>query len=472
MNKRTKIVATIGPASSKKEILIEMMESGMNVARINFSHGTHEANGALIDTVREAANETGKNIAVIADLQGPRIRVGNEEEFEISEGDKVTVSDSPVSGEGKNLVIDADHIVSAFQIGERILIEDGTKELKIVGKTEGQAEAEVVVGGTIKPRKGINVPDTKVPFGAVTEKDEKDLEFALSKDVDFIALSFVSNGQEIEETREKIKKMLGRETDIPGIISKVERKEAIKNIDEIIKASDAVMVARGDLGIELDETNVVVYQKQIVAKCLEFARPVIVATQMLDSMINNPIPTRAEVSDVSNAVIDHADAVMLSGESANGSYPVKAIETMAKIIRNTEESPFDDYCKKCEHVQENKEYAALVCSAHDMARNSDAKAILAISRSGFTARMLSLRRPQEKLLVATGSESTYRQLALVWGVDAYLFSNGEDMEEYLNLIICRAKEEKKIGTGDSVIVFMGGLPGGKKMRLVGIREIE
>jgi len=472
MNKRTKIVATIGPASSSKDVLKEMMMAGMNVARINFSHGTHEANGALIDTIREAANETGKNIAVMADLQGPRIRVGNEEEFEISAGEKVIVSDSPVAGEEKNLVIDADHIVSAFEAGERILIEDGTKELKIIGKTENGAEAEVIVGGTVKPRKGINVPDTQVPFGAVTEKDEKDLEFALSKDADFIALSFVSNGKEIEETKEKIKKILGRETDIPEIVSKVERKEAIKNIDEIVKASDVVMVARGDLGIELDETNVVVYQKQIIAKCLKFARPVIVATQMLDSMINNPIPTRAEVSDVSNAVIDHADAVMLSGESANGSYPMKAVETMAKIIRNTEKSSFDDYCKKCEHVQENKEYAALVCSAHDMARNSDAKAILAISRSGFTARMLSLRRPQEMLLVATGSKKTCRQLSIVWGVDAYLFSNGEDMEEYLNLMIGRAKEEKRIETGDSIVVFMGGMPGGQKMRLVGIREIE
>lgn len=471
MDKKTKIVATIGPASSSKEVLREMIMAGMNVARINFSHGTYESNGSLIDIIHELSKETGKNIAVMADLQGPRIRVGNETEFEIAVGEIITVSHALSSGGEKELVIDSDNIVGSFKIGERILIEDGTKELRVVEKTGNGVKAEVVTGGTVKPRKGINVPDTEVPFGAVTEKDEKDLEFALSKDVDFVALSFVSNGKEIEETREKMKQLLGRDTDIPGIVSKVERKEAIKNIDEIIKASDAVMVARGDLGIELDETNVVIYQKQIISKCMEIARPVIVATQMLDSMIKNPLPTRAEVSDVSNAVIDHADAVMLSGESANGDYPVKAVETMTKIIRNTEESPFDDYCKISEHAGENKEYAALVCSAYDMAKESGAKAILCVSRSGFTARMLALRRPQEGLLVATGSKKTYSQLALVWGVEAYLFSDGEKMEDYLTLMTQRAKEDGRLVLGDKIVVFMGGFPGGEKMRLVGIKEI-
>lgn len=472
MEKRTKIVATIGPASSTGEVLGEMIAAGLNVARINFSHGTHESNGALIDLIRKLSDESGRNVAVIADFQGPRIRVGNDAPFEIAAGEAIVVSDSPIAEAGKNLVIDSDHIVESLNPGERILIEDGTKELRVLEKFGKAVRAEVVTGGTINPRKGINVPDTQVPFGALTEKDIRDLEFALSKEVEFVALSFVSNGKEIEEAREMIRKRLGRETELPGIISKVERKEAINNIDEIIQASDAVMVARGDLGIELDETNVVVYQKQIISKCLKFARPVIVATQMLDSMISNPLPTRAEVSDVSNAVIDHADAVMLSGESANGAYPVKAVETMAKIIRNTEESPFDDYCKRCEHVQENKDYAALICSAHDMARNSEAKAILAVSRSGFTARMLSLRRPQERILVATSSPVTYRQLALAWGVEAYLFSNGESIEDFLDLMAEKAKAEGKLSIGDKAVVFLGRLPGGEKMRLVGIKEIK
>jgi len=261
--------------------------------------------------------------------------------------------------------------------------------------------AKVVNGGIIKNHKGVNLPDSELHFGAVTEKDKKDLEFALKNEVDFMALSFVSNAQEILETRENIKTILGRDADLPQIVAKIERKEAINNIDEIIGAVDVIMVARGDLGIELEESKVILYQKEIIAKCLRAAKTVIVATQMLDSMINNPIPTRAEVSDVSNAVIDHTDAVMLSGESASGKYPIEAVETMTKIIKDTEDSPFDDINPG--YLDENifNDYASIINSAHEMAKSSRAKAIVLFSETGFSARMIAHHRPTQLIIVGT-----------------------------------------------------------------------
>lgn len=469
--KNTKIVATIGPASADKETLTKMIKKGMNVARLNFSHGDYKWHGNIINILRELSRELRRPIGILADLQGPRIRVGNTEKFLVEKGEIIFVSDKK-SADGKELVIDSDKVGSALQVGERILIEDGLMELRVVEKDGGIIKAEVINGGEIKPRKGINVPDTKLHFGAVTAKDEKDLAFALENDLDFVGLSFVSNGQEIEETREKIKKILGREKRLPQIISKVERKEAIKNIDEIIEASDVIMVARGDLGIEMDESKVVIHQKEIIAKCLKNIKPVIVATQMLDSMIENPIPTRAEVADVSNAVIDHADAVMLSGESANGKYPIRAVEMMSKIICNTEESPFDDIGPGYLDNDVFSDYASVISSAHELAKGSNATAIIMLSDSGFTARMMSHHRPDQLMFVATDNSKTYNQLALVWGIKAYLFSNGEDKEHFIDLLLEKLKKDEKILAGDKIVVIMGRIPGGKKMRLVGIREVE
>ena len=469
--KKTKIVATIGPASKSKEILKKMIQAGMNVARINFSHGDYSSNGELINNLKELRAELEVSLGIMVDLQGPRIRVGNEEEFSIEKGEIIFVSDKKTQEDEKELVIDSDGVSNALKVGERILIEDGLMEIKIIEKIADVIKAEVISGGKIKPRKGVNMPDTALQFGAVTEKDEADLEYALSQEVDFIALSFVSNGKEIEETREKIKKILGRETDLPKIVAKVERKEAIKNIDEIILTTDVVMVARGDLGIELDETKVVLYQKQIIAKCLIATRPVIVATQMLDSMIRNPIPTRAEVSDVSNAVIDHADAVMLSGESANGEYPVISVETMARIIRDTEESSFDDGCPHCGYGDSLGDYMAIIRSAHDLADNSNAKAILVISQSGFTARKLAHGRSEKPLFVATNSEKTYNQLAMIWGVNSFLFSQKDELEKLIDLMVDELKAKNELKEGDNVVVILGKIPGGEKMRLVGIRSI-
>jgi pyruvate kinase len=472
--KKTKIVATIGPASDSKEILKELILAGLNVCRINFSHGTYESNGKVITMVRELSKELNVPVGIMVDLQGPRIRTLVDADLEIKTSERVLIFDvlkKPEKKEMKIIGLDWPGIITDIELGNAILIEDGLKRLVVVEKNADYLVAEVVNGGVIKNHKGVNVPDSKLKIGAVTKKDEEDLAYAMSREVDFIALSFVSNGKEIEETREKMRKLLGRKDNLPQIVAKIERKEAIKNIEEIILATDVVMVARGDLGIEMDETKVVIYQKEIIAKCIKAVRPVIVATQMLESMIQNPIPTRAEVSDVSNAVIDHTDAVMLSGESANGKFPQKAVETMSQIICDTEESRFDDDFR-CATPSDDKDqdYVAIVESAYNLAKGSQAKAIVAITVSGLTARLIAHFRPLQSNYVATISEKVYNQLSMVWGVESYLLED-VDKESLIENMLNKLKSEKKIETGDKVVVVLGRIPGGEKMRLVGIREI-
>jgi len=497
-NKKTKIVATIGPASESREILKKLIEAGMNVVRLNFSNGEHNWHGKIIDTVRDLAAEMGISIGIIADLQGPRIRTSVDKDVELKNGEIIRISDSAAfpnfspsggSPEGRQFPIsnfqlnpndpiskiaflDYPGIINDIGIGNEILIEDGLKRLKVTKKEKEFLEAEVINGGIIKNHKGVNIPDAGFHFGAVTEKDERDLEFALGKEVDFVALSFVSTAKELEETREKMRKILGRDKNIPQIIPKIERKEAIKNIDEIVAASDVVMVARGDLGIELPETEVVIHQKEIIGKCLAAGKPVIVATQMLDSMIENPIPTRAEVADVSNAVIDHADAVMLSGESANGKYPVEAVATMSEIIINTEKSPYDDVTP--DYLDKNilSDYASIINSAHELAKSSNAKAIVMFSNSGLTARMMAHHRPEQLLIAATDSPKTYHQLSIVWGIENYLFQIIDGRGRAIDLVLEKAKKEGHLASGDKVVVILGKVPDGKELALVGIRTIE
>lgn len=474
--KRTKIVATIGPACAKEEILEQMVENGMNVARINFSHGTHESNGALIEIVKKIRNEKNLPIGIMADLQGPRIRVMVEKEVVVKKGEEIFVSDlssdeKSSSKQKKRITLDKKEIINCIEIDNEILIEDGKIKLRVLEKKEGGLLAEVLVAGTIRNHKGVNIPDTKLNFGALTEKDEKDLAFALSTGVDFVALSFVGDKKDILNLKEKIKNIVGEKEIYPKIIAKIERKKAIENIDEIIATTDAIMVARGDLGIEMAETKVVIYQKEIIEKCLAANKPVIVATQMLESMIENPLPTRAEVSDVSNAVIDHADAVMLSGESANGKFPVEAVETMAQIIRDTEESRFDDNLKKFFDHNNLDEYHAVIDGAHELAKCAKAKAILMFSFWGNTPRMMSQHRPEQIMLCATTSEEVFFQTTLLWGVEGFLLNAKENPDNFLEFLTEKSKEKKILQSEDSAIVIMGRLPDGKKMRLIGIEKV-
>jgi len=474
--KRTKIIATIGPASENEKILREMIKSGMNVARINFSHGEYAWHAKIIKSIRSLALEMKTSVGILADLQGPRVRVRTAENINARKGEEILVSDvsykkSVADFSSKIFYLDYPGIIKNIQKGNEILIEDGLIKLKIFKKEKQLLRAKVISGGVIKNRKGVNIPGAKLNLGALTPKDKKDLDFALKHKADFIALSFVESAKDVLSLRQKIEKKLGKKKRYPQIIAKIEKREAIENLEEIIKVADAIMVARGDLGIEMDENKVTVLQKKIIAGSLENLKPVIVATQMLDSMIRNPRPTRAEVSDVSNAVIDHADAVMLSGETASGKYPAESVKTMAEIIEDTEESPFDDIYKSLD-FNLSSDYAVIIRSAYELARSFGGEAILMVSVSGFTAKLVSHFRPEQKILMATNSQKSFNQSSLVWGVDSYLFKPSEKLDGLIEKMIKKAKADKKLKKGDKAVIILGKLPKGEKMRLVGVKNIS
>jgi pyruvate kinase len=460
--KRTKIVATIGPATDTKEKLKKLIKAGVNVVRINFSHGNYASNGKLINYIKELRDEMKIPIGIIADLQGPRIRTMVSEEIKIKKGEFILISDSSKKNsaecqmsEKKCFSLDWPGILKSIKIKDEILIEDGLIKLRVVSKEKNFLRAQAINGGVIKNHKGVNIPDTDLETGAVTKKDLEDLDFALSQDIEYIALSFVSNAGEIVKVKNRIKKILGKGKQLPQVIAKIERKEAIKNIDEIIEVTDAIMVARGDLGIEMKESRVVIYQKEIIAKCLKEVTPVIVATQMLNSMIENPRPTRAEVGDVSNAVIDHTDAVMLSGETANGEYPVQSVEIMSEIINNTEKSPFDDLEHGFLGDKNQSASAAIAHSAHELLKDTKAKAIVVASMSGFTARMISRHRPESPIFVMTNNEKTHQQLSLIWGVQTFVLPDVATMDELIDKSVEIIKKEKAVKIGEKLIIIAG-----------------
>ena len=473
--KNTKIVATIGPSSSGKDILEKMIENGMNVVRLNCSHGKHEEYAEIIKDVRSLSEKLKTPVGILADIQGPRIRTIVDGETEVERGEKILVFDSSYNSKSqilnlKSLKLDYPGILNDIEIGNDILIEDGLMRIKVVGKKDDYLEGEVIDGGVIKNHKGINIPDANLKIPVITEKDEKDLNFMLEQEVDFIGLSFVSSKNDIDDLRKRISDKLKRKENLPQIVAKIERKKAIDNLDEIIGATDVVMVARGDLGIEMEESMVAILQKEIIAKSLKNLKPVIVATQMLDSMIENPRPTRAEVSDVTNAVIDHADAVMLSGESASGKYPLESVMMMKEIIINTEESPYDDVeSYDITGVSSNElEIARTAC---ELSNKPEVKAIFAISSTGFTARLISHFRPKRKLFVATNSKKTYGQLALVWGVETYLFESEEVIDDMAGEFIKTIKDEGVLAGGDRLVFVFGKNMGENSLNLIGVREI-
>ena len=476
--KRTKIIATLGPITSSQKIIKQLIDSGMNVARINFSHGTHQSNGEVIDRIKEIRKNTAKSVGIIADLQGPRIRTLVDKELKIKKGELVGVWDNFKKSQRaitpiKHFTLDWSGIIKKIAVGDKILIEDGLMQLQVISKEKNYLKTQVIEGGIIKNHKGVNIPDSNLKMSAVTAKDEDDLKFVLNKGVDFIALSFVSSAQEIIKVREKIKKIIGPLRSIPHIIAKIERKEAIKNIQEIIRVADAIMVARGDLGIELDESRVVIYQKEIIAHCLRSATPVIVATQMLNSMIENSHPTRAEVSDVSNAVIDHADAVMLSGETANGKYPVRSVKVMREIIQKTENSPFD--ILKHGFLQDRKQSvsAAVAHGAHELLKDTKAKAIVSASMSGFSARMITRHRPEKPIFVMTNKKTTYNQLSLVWGVEGFILPDCQSLDDLIDQSVETLKKAKVVKKQDKIIIVTGRPHAIKEhMSLIKVEEVK
>lgn len=477
--KNTKIVATIGPASESKEILKKMVESGMNVARLNFSHGEYAWHAEIINRIREISHEMNRSIGILADLQGPRIRTEVKDSCEVKKGSVLRVSDiskketltiDESSPNEPMVLLDLPGVTSSLEVGHAILIEDGTIELRVIEKSQNYVRAEALNEGTIKNRKGVILPDSKLELSILSEKDKKDLEFVLKEGVDFVGLSFVGSADDIESVRKEMRNIVGEEAFLPKIVSKIERKEAIKNLFSIIALSDAVMVARGDLGIEMPESEIAILQKHIIAESLKAAKPVIVATQMMKSMTENPRPTRAEVSDVSNAVIDHADAVMLSEESAMGKYPVETVAMMSEIIEKTEESPFDDLYKALD-LNFKSEYAVMIRSVYELMQSFHAKGVLLLSMSGYTAKLLSHFRPNGKLFVATNLRSTWNELSLVWGIDPYLFED-DKLDTFIERLMVQVKNDGKLTTGDQTVVFLGRTPDLETMKLVGIREIR
>lgn len=456
LRKRTKIVCTIGPASSNEATLKEMIKAGMNVARLNFSHGSAESNLELLEKVRRASKAVGIPVAILQDLQGPKIRIGTipGEGLELIEGKIVSVLAGAETADHGIIPIPYERLAHDLRRGDRILLADGTRELEVVEKRGKLIKARVLLGGRIISRKGLNVPTVSLSVESMTEKDDADLAFGLKQNIDFVALSFVRNAKDVLDLKKKITKGLPAGMEPPQVVVKIEKHEAIENFDEILEATDGVMIARGDLGLETPVSRVPVHQKELIAKCVVAGKPVITATEMMASMEYNPRPTRAEVSDVANAVIDHTDATMLSGESAMGRYPTRAVGTMAEVIQVTEESPLDNLMPH-EHATGAPVPVAVASAAVQVARNIGAVAILATTASGFSARAVASFRPEIPLFAATNSLRTRNQLLLSWGVTPFVIDAYEDPAKMTELALKELQKSYGMKKGSKVVVMSG-----------------
>lgn len=417
--RKTKIVATLGPNSSTVATLSHMITAGMNVARINFSHGDHESNGALIDAVRDASKKTKQPIAVLQDLCGPKIRIGDftTETVTLIPGEHFTLTTKKIDGTVEKVSVNYKKLPKEVQPGAPILLNDGKLLLTVLRTTDTDIVCEIVIGGTIRGRRGVNVPGAMLSISAITAKDKKDLIFGLQKGVNFVTLSFVRQAKEVHQLR----KLLGTKQDEVGIIAKIETKEALDNLDEIIAAADGIMVARGDLAIEIPREEVPLVQKEIIAKCNTAGKPVITATQMLDSMREQEVPTRAEVNDVANAILDGSDAVMLSDETTVGIFPVAAISTMDRIARTIEANVIavPDAYNDTEIVDVASSITEAI--AREAAR-LEVAGIVALSETGQTSRLIAKHRPQQPIFVLTPHQKTFYQSLLVHGCYPVLVS--------------------------------------------------
>ena len=448
VNKHTKIVCTIGPASDTVDSLVKLVEAGMNVCRLNFSHGTHEQHAELIKRIREASEKTGEPLCILQDLQGPKIRVG-----ELPETGVELIAGKPIiftSGAGeipKKIPVTYPNLHEDVKKGQRLLLDDGLLEVVVKSVKGEDVNCEVITGGTLKSHKGLNLPETDTQISAITTKDEEDIAFGVLQGVDWIALSFVRKPEDVQELR----KLIGD----PGIkvIAKIEKPEAVANMDAIIAEVDGIMVARGDLGIEMPAEKVPVIQKELIAKCRLAGKPVIVATQMLDSMIKNPRATRAEISDIANAVIDHADATMLSGETASGAHPLEAVKTMAATIMETEKSKYDDITPEMRRTEESE--VAMTNIASILGRASNAKAIVVASLTGDSARLVSRERPDQPIYVMTTSDRVVRQLNVSWGVRGYVVAKADSVPKLIEESLEILKTNKLAASGDEVVIVAG-----------------
>ncbi len=476
--KHTKIVATIGPASESKQMMEKMIKAGMNVARLNFSHGSYKHHQMLIKNLRFVSKKLGTKIAIIQDLQGPRIRIGAlpQDGIKISASDEIVlVNEKNYSAKKKSSTIEIPiqytKLYRDLKAGSQILIDDATIELKVVKIKDKAIFCKVICPGIIKSHKGMNFPNSLIKCPPITQKDMEDVDFGIKNNVDFIAMSFVKTAKEVKDLRKKIyylERKYNHREDLglddkshnrihTRIISKIERKEAIKNFDSILEASDVIMVARGDLGIEIPFETLPLIQKNIIEKCRKAGKPVIVATQFLDSMIRNPLPTRAEISDVANAVLDGTDAIMLSGESASGKYPIKSVQVMAKIAMQME----DEEILEAENEEEkfkssNSINQVISFIAQDLAEDvNKAKLIVCATVSGYTAKNICRFRPGVPIIALTPSQKTLSQLALSWGVRTHYMPFKPSFNEILTAIKKLLIKNKLAKKGNTIVIVAG-----------------
>ena len=460
--RKTKIVCTIGPASESEEMLEKLMNAGMNVARLNFSHGSHEEHKARIDTIRKVAKRLNKTIGLLLDTKGPEIRTHNMKDGVIilEKGKEVTVSMNEVEGAPEKFSVTYENLINDVNVGSYILLDDGLVELQVkeIDKDKGEVKCDILNTGELKNKKGVNLPGVKVNLPGITDKDADDIRFGIKENVDFIAASFVRRPSDVLDIRQ----ILEEEKAEISVFPKIENQEGIDNIEEILEVSDGLMVARGDMGVEIPPEQVPMVQKDLIRKCNKLGKPVITATQMLDSMQRNPRATRAEASDVANAIYDGTDAVMLSGETAAGQYPEEAVKTMRNIAVSSEAA--QDYKKllndRTKLVETSLVNAIGVSVAHT-ALNLNVKAIVAATESGSTARTISKYRPHSDIIAVTPSDKTARQCAIVWGVNPVVKEGRKTTDALLNNAVATAVETGRVSNGD-LIIITAGVPTGEK----------
>lgn len=452
--RKTKIVCTIGPSSEKYEVLEKLIEKGMNVMRLNFSHGDFEEHGSRIDNVRKICAKNGKNVGIMLDTKGPEIRTKKfSEKVVLNQGNSFTIyTKEDLVGDDTKCSVTYENLYKDVEVGSKILIDDGLVALEVKEVGDGKIECIVLNTGEVSSNKGVNLPNSKIKLPALTEKDKNDLLFGIEKDVEYVAASFIRKADDVKNIRSFLNENGGEKI---KIISKIENQEGLDNLDEIIDASDGIMVARGDLGVEIPIENLPYWQKNIIKKCNNKGKVVITATQMLDSMIRNPRPTRAEASDVANAIHDGTDAVMLSGETANGKYPIEAYETMDKIARTTEESL--DYEGKLQKRLSKIEYkdvpTTIALFSCTTANEVGAKVILACTKSGATAQFISKFRPECPIISITQTQKVARILSIYWGVYPQTIEETIDNTDMLiDLSVDKARKEYNLSKGDLVVV--------------------
>lgn len=447
---KTKIVATIGPASSDEKILEGIIEAGVNVCRLNFSHGTHEEYKKVIKAVRNINKKKNLATAILGDLQGPKLRIGDVEngEIELNSGNEITLVATEIVSTQKQLYVNYPQLLNDVKPGSIILIDDGKIALKALAINKKEIKAKIIQGGVLTPNKGVNLPNSEISMPCLTEKDFIDLAFILENNLEWIALSFVRSPEDIL----KVQKIVAKKNKKSRVIAKIEKPEAIKKINEIIKIADGIMVARGDLGVEIPMQNVPIIQKEIVRKCRKASRPVIIATQMMESMIENLSPTRAEVNDVANAVMDGADAVMLSAETSLGKHPIAVIKAIHKIVAKSE--TFDEiyHHYKIPSSDNNRYISDSVCfNAAKLAERVSAKAIVTMSFSGYTGLKISSYRPKANTFVFTANKAILNTLSLIWGVRGFYYNKFESTDDTISDIKKKLKRENLVKSGDLII---------------------